>query len=1062
MAKEIKQKIVLDGEKEYSAALKEANRNLKTLKSELKAETAEMGRNASEAEKSRIKRQNLRKQIAEQEKVVKTYRQALQEVREKYADNEDAIASWEQKLNSARATLGNMKKDLEGVGDSFKSVEQGSAAAVTATKSIADAIGRVSQVGDTVSDTIEGIFMGMVGTVERAFQELWGLMSDTAAKANNWTDVAGYWNTDPQKIQQWARAVAASQNEFTDLNNAVSKLAYGDHDKIRKLTGVSWAGDIDQWQYAMDVLSSIASMDYAHKTNALEEVFGEKRASKIMDILNDWKTIQEMLPQFNGNETGFGMSDEGLKVMDNLYVEMGKLDAKWDAIKDKVASGLGVAALNLSISVEGMLDGVADFLNAKDEGEREAALGKIRSNLEGFFRKLGEVVQECIGILREVGSELQNSDDPVTKAIGDILKTTADTLQWMIDNQQAVKGAFEAIFGVWLLAKLAAVAGKLLEIVKNIETIKAFKDWKTPTVDADGSGTPASPGTGGSGTPTGGNGTPAGGNGGAGSENVATQNVTTQNTTTENTATENVTTQNVAHEKTTLGKTDTEHVQNMYVQNMVGGSKGNGGGQPGDGGNNTINLPGNNTINLPGNNTMNLPGGNALNLPGENALNMPGENTMNLPGGNNVINLPGSNTLNLPGENALNLPNGGSAASPAEGAAPTTLPTGSGGVPLILPPTGGGGPSLPTGDNTINLGGDNTINLGGDNSIELGPNDYTISEPGKGPAQEPAAKQPESSGARFQFDPYTLAPMIVAAAALIPPYVAQKGNEEAWKEEQDLAGEIADAVESAFGDSEIADLIRATAAAVGPKKNADGSYQKDFTGLFLNMNPTDQMDYILQGLGDVKKRGQLYADILRYGDPNNDNVAGWKPWSALLRYWGEYTDERGNRQDLPLDPFEVDELVRYIRDLYEKKAQAQLEKEKEEKQKRLEDAMRNGDFGLDAQRRIEEDDFNKALDEALGGSGKNSPSGGFAAGLLRFLNADQWLGGGGNSGGSSQQEGITSSDIDTFRRMPAQIELAAQRGTAKGVSGIKVTLDGVAVGRLMAPIVSQMIARDIG
>ena len=657
-----------------------------------------------------------------------------------------------------------------------------------------------------------------------------------------------------------------------------------------------------------------------------------------------------------------------------------------------------------------------------------------------------------------LNDERQTAED----AIGDILKTTADTLQWMIDNQQAVKGAFEAIFGVWLLAKLAAVAGKLLEIVKNIETIKAFKDWKTPTVDADGSGTPASPGTGGSGTPTGGNGTPAGGNGGAGSENVATQNVTTQNTTTENTATENVTTQNVANEKTTLGKTDTEHVQNMYVQNMVGGSKGNGGGQPGDGGNNTINLPGNNTINLPGNNTMNLPGGNALNLPGENALNMPGENTMNLPGGNNVINLPGSNTLNLPGENALNLPNGGSAASPAEGAAPTTLPTGSGGVPLILPPTGGGGPSLPTGDNTINLGGDNTINLGGDNSIELGPNDYTISEPGKGPAQEPAAKQPESSGARFQFDPYTLAPMIVAAAALIPPYVAQKGNEEAWKEEQDLAGEIADAVESAFGDSEIADLIRATAAAVGPKKNADGSYQKDFTGLFLNMNPTDQMDYILQGLGDVKKRGQLYADILRYGDPNNDNVAGWKPWSALLRYWGEYTDERGNRQDLPLDPFEVDELVRYIRDLYEKKAQAQLEKEKEEKQKRLEDAMRNGDFGLDAQRRIEEDDFNKALDEALGGSGKNSPSGGFAAGLLRFLNADQWLGGGGNSGGSSQQEGITSSDIDTFRRMPAQIELAAQRGTAKGVSGIKVTLDGVAVGRLMAPIVSQMIARDIG
>ena len=50
MAKEIKQRIVLEGETEYNAAIKEANRNLKTLRSELKAETAEMGRNASQSE----------------------------------------------------------------------------------------------------------------------------------------------------------------------------------------------------------------------------------------------------------------------------------------------------------------------------------------------------------------------------------------------------------------------------------------------------------------------------------------------------------------------------------------------------------------------------------------------------------------------------------------------------------------------------------------------------------------------------------------------------------------------------------------------------------------------------------------------------------------------------------------------------------------------------------------------------------------------------------------------------------------------------------------------------
>jgi hypothetical protein len=125
---------------------------------------------------------------------------------------------------------------------------------------------------------------------------------------------------------------------------------------------------------------------------------------------------------------------------------------------------------------------------------------------------------------------------------------------------------------------------------------------------------------------------------------------------------------------------------------------------------------------------------------------------------------------------------------------------------------------------------------------------------------------------------------------------------------------------------------------------------------------------------------------------------------------------------------EVTALLEYLRDIEIKKLTEQKERKKEQ------------DANSSALQRV---------GEILGSAGV-LPN-------LQFLSGSAWL-----NGGSSQQEGITSSDIDTFRGMAAQIELAAQRGTAKGVSGIKVTLDGVAVGRLMAPIVSQMIARDIG
>ena len=56
---DIKQRILLTGEKEYSAALKEAQRNLKTLRSELKAETAELGANATAQQKNEVKVNNL-------------------------------------------------------------------------------------------------------------------------------------------------------------------------------------------------------------------------------------------------------------------------------------------------------------------------------------------------------------------------------------------------------------------------------------------------------------------------------------------------------------------------------------------------------------------------------------------------------------------------------------------------------------------------------------------------------------------------------------------------------------------------------------------------------------------------------------------------------------------------------------------------------------------------------------------------------------------------------------------------------------------------------------------
>lgn len=67
-----------------------------------------------------------------------------------------------------------------------------------------------------------------------------------------------------------------------------------------------------------------------------------------------------------------------------------------------------------------------------------------------------------------------------------------------------------------------------------------------------------------------------------------------------------------------------------------------------------------------------------------------------------------------------------------------------------------------------------------------------------------------------------------------------------------------------------------------------------------------------------------------------------------------------------------------------------------------------------------------------------------------------------NPAGTTDENGITAADLQGFRGLPAGVMTAVLKGTQQGISGIRVQLDGRAVGELVAPYVSQEIAKDIG
>ena len=472
---EIKQKIVLEGEKEYKQAIKESNRELRTLKSELKAETAELGKNATAQEKNAVKVKNLQKQIQAQEKIVKTYSKALEEVKNKYGDNEDEIARWEIKLNNARATLANMKNDLDGVGDSMKGMANDANMATVATKSAADAIGRLGEIGGAISDTIGDIFTGTVSLVRDTITEIWADVVDLAARSNNLVDLAGFWNTDVLTIQKYAGAVSEVSGSLEDLNSLVTKINSADPKKIAELTGVSNAEYKDQWKYAMAVMDAMSDLG-ENRNNAAFEIFGSKQATKAFDLLNDWDKMLAHLDKYDVLKDGYGMSEEQLQTMSDLYDKVNGLKQSWQSLKDMATVKLfGSLSMDLTSNAQGVLDGFLDYLNADNPQQRDIALQKVEKNILDMFERVKFAIEEGIRMLDQIAEDFKASDDPTVQMIGKIMGGLVDALEWLtMDNMKNVVAALEYLAGFWLLGKGFKMATTVAEFVKNLAVIKGL------------------------------------------------------------------------------------------------------------------------------------------------------------------------------------------------------------------------------------------------------------------------------------------------------------------------------------------------------------------------------------------------------------------------------------------------------------------------------------------------------------------------------------------------------------------------------------------------------------
>lgn len=486
VANDIKQRIVLEGEKEYSAAIKEAKRNLSVLKSELKAETAELGKNATAQEKNAVKVKNLKQQIAEQEKVVKTYEDALKEVKEKYGDNEEAIAKWEVKLNDARTALANMKNGLTETDGGIKQTTTDMNTGVTAANSLADSFSKIGEIGASVAGSIESIFTSIIGTISQSVQAVWAELIDVASKSDNYLDLASYFGSTATEVQKWDSAMKSANGSLDTVSSLITKLKYsGKNKEIATWFGISDENYTNDLQYFQVVMQRMFEMrDEMVKAGtwdtAMAAIFGNKKGEDVEGILSDWTDILSGLDKFNADEGGFGLSEDQINKMAELSVQVATLKESWEKLKEMATVELfGNLALNITGNLQNIVDAFKDYFQAENDSEREAAIQKIKDNIVEMFQHIKDAINEGIQLLNELATELKESGDPTAQLLGEVLGSIVSALQWFADesNWSKVQTAFETLIGIWAAGKIAAALGNMASFGSHLATIGQFFGW---------------------------------------------------------------------------------------------------------------------------------------------------------------------------------------------------------------------------------------------------------------------------------------------------------------------------------------------------------------------------------------------------------------------------------------------------------------------------------------------------------------------------------------------------------------------------------------------------------
>lgn len=504
--------LTLTGEKEFNDQMKAVNSNLKNLKTDMAAVTAEFRGNADSAQALAAKQKILQETADQQREKVRALAAMHEKMAKTYGEDSAAADKYRQQLNNARIALARTEDQLEQVTKAqtkYTSVVKRAENALGTGKKklqefvekikegahntpvLAEAMDSLALANNGLSKTLPIAAKGIAAVGAAAGAVVVGLLKleeetaeyrENQAKLNTAFEAAGHAAGTAEKAYNSLYAVLGDSDTATESAQLLAQLATSEED-VAEWSNIA-AGVVGTFGDALPINSLIEA---SNETAKVGQVTGA-----LADALN-WVGLSE--DEFNeklaacGSEqernalitdtltAAYGDAAEAFKTNNAEIIAANEAQAQMDAtlakLGERVSSTKNKLIAEFLPSISDVVDAFDDFINGT-EGADEALQEAIQNMVDNIVEKLPEFLDFGIDLIVAIATGIIQNLPYLISRLPAIIEGILQGFGTLTESLFNVGG--QMIEGLWK-GITSAVSGWFKKNVGGV--INDIKSWFT-------------------------------------------------------------------------------------------------------------------------------------------------------------------------------------------------------------------------------------------------------------------------------------------------------------------------------------------------------------------------------------------------------------------------------------------------------------------------------------------------------------------------------------------------------------------------------------------------------